>query len=257
MDESISKIASKFKVNFLVAGVQKAGTTALFEYLKGHAELSMATPKETHFFDDERYFENKEIDYKRYHTFFNDCHNINKLFGEATPIYTYWYDAPKRIWNYNPSIKIIVVLRNPIERAFSHWNMERDRNFDLLDFHTAIRNEANRCREALPLQHRVFSYIDRGFYTEQLRRIWHYFPKDQTLILKHEDLKDDLDRTLLQVSNFLKISKFKKTEFKNIHSRAYKSSLDTADHLYLRNIFIHDINELESLLGWDCSDWLQ
>ncbi|MGB7755383.1 MAG: hypothetical protein WBL23_04905, partial [Salinisphaera sp.] len=97
------------------------------------------------------------------------------VFGEATPIYMYWHDAPRRMWEYNPNMKLIVVLRNPIDRAFSHWNMEKSRNAESLSFWDAIQNEEPRCKEALPYQHRTYSYVDRGFYLEQLRRLWRYF----------------------------------------------------------------------------------
>jgi len=89
----------------------------------------------------------------------------------------YWQNAPKRIWQYNPEMKIIIILRNPIERAFSHWNMERSRNAEHLSFWDAINTEKLRCQETLPLQNRVYSYIDRGFYIKQLENIWRYFPK--------------------------------------------------------------------------------
>ena len=65
----------------------------------------------------------------------------------------YWHNAPRRIWQYNPDIKLIVILRNPIERAYSHWNMERSRNAEKLSFFDAIQSERDRCQEALSYQH--------------------------------------------------------------------------------------------------------
>ena len=72
-------------------------------------------------------------------------------------------------------MRLIVILRNPIERAYSHWAMEHRRGNDPLPFNLALEQEDARCREALPLQHRVFSYVDRGFYSAQLRRLWRFF----------------------------------------------------------------------------------
>jgi len=168
----------------------------------------------------------------------------------------YWYDSPKRIWQYNPQMKFIIILRNPIERAFSHWNMETGRGAESLSFSEAIRTEVERCRAALPLQHRVFSYIDRGFYTEQLRRIWHYFPREQTLVIKNEELRNDLQQTLGKISSFLGVSEFEGVAHKDVHSRPYKSSMNADDHAYLTRIFYDEIKTLEGALGWDCSDWL-
>jgi hypothetical protein len=84
------------KVDFIIVGAQKSGTSALEEYLRGHREIEMAKIKEVHFFDNENNFVS-EVDYSKYHVSFDD-HSIRLIKGEATPIYMYWYEAPKRIW---------------------------------------------------------------------------------------------------------------------------------------------------------------
>ncbi len=245
------------KVGFVVAGTQKGGTSALDKYLRKNQDILMATDKEVHFFDDESNFsKGKNVNYSTYHSNFKGV-TQETLLGEATPIYMYWYDAPGRIWDYNPQMKFIIILRNPIERAYSHWNMERDRDAENLTFLEAINSEEHRCREALPLQHRLYSYVDRGFYTEQLKRIWHFFPKEQTLILKNQDLKYQLDKTLAEIAKFLNVSNFQNIQHKEIHSRPYVSKMTPDEHHQLRDIFLYEIKELEQLLNWDCSDWLQ
>ena len=88
-------------------------------------------------------------------------------------------------------MRLIVMLRNPIERAYSHWAMEHRRGNDPLPFASALEQEEARCRGALPLQHRVFSYVDRGFYSAQLRRLWRFFGRDQVLVLRQEELRLD------------------------------------------------------------------
>jgi hypothetical protein len=109
------------------------------------------------------------------------------------------------MWEYNPDLKLIVILRNPITRAYSHWNMQRSRNVEPLPFWEAIQKERDRCREALPYQHRLYSYVDRGFYSEQLRRLWTYFPKEQVLVLRTEDLRNSPLEFLEEVCGFLGI----------------------------------------------------
>lgn len=242
------------KLDFIVVGAQKSGTTALDKYLRAHSDIEMATEKEIHFFDKEEYFLGKNIlSYDKYHDFFTPIKS--KVRGECTPIYMYWEPSIKRIYEYNSEIKIIAVLRNPIERAFSHWNMERDRKADPLSFSMAIRQERIRCREALPLQHRVFSYIDRGFYSEQIRRIWRYFPKEQTLFIKHEDLRNAPHKVLNDISIFLGISEFNNIENIEVHSRPYVSKISNEDHRYLSELYTHEIQSIESMLNWDCSEW--
>lgn len=242
----------KDKINFLIVGSQKSGTSALDKYLREHSDIEMGIRKELHFFDNEEYFKG-DVDYDIYHKFFTS--NTSKIRGESTPIYMYWNPSIGRIFEYNPNIKIIAILRNPITRAFSHWNMERDRNADHVSFPIAIRTENDRCRSALPLQHRVYSYTDRGFYSEQIRRIWRYFPKEQTLFIKQDHLKKNPQEVLSQISRFLNISSFHSIEQKDVHSRPYINQLSNEDYLFLSNLYFHEIKTLERMLKWDCSDW--
>ncbi|MFT5239381.1 MAG: hypothetical protein ACI9X0_000341 [Kiritimatiellia bacterium] len=242
-------------VDFLICGTQKGGTTALDAYLREHPQICMADKKELHFFDKESNFIEGKPDYSKYHSWFGP-QKAHKLMGESTPIYLYWKDAPKRIWDYNPDIKLIVLLRNPIERAYSHWSMMRSKNKDDASFLSAIENEKVRCREALPRQHRVYSYIDRGFYLVQLRRLWQHFPTDQTLILKNEYLKEHPINAIRDVCDFLGADQLQSIEAKNVHSRSYKSKMNEKERAYLRSVFEDEIRDLERVLDWDCSDWL-
>ena len=243
-------------VDFIICGAQKSGTTALDSYLREHPDICMAENKEVHFFDNESFFESSKPDYKKYHSSFRPNLSQHDLVGEATPIYMYWKDAAKRIWEYNPNMKLIVLLRNPIERAYSHWNMERSRNAENLSFIDAIRSERKRCREALPLQHRVYSYIDRGYYLEQLRRLWHYFSKNNVLILKSDYLRNRPEETLKEVCKFLDVNNFESVDAKDVHSRQYLSKMSDKEKKYLKYVFEYEIKGIERELGWDCSDWL-
>lgn len=243
------------KVNFIICGTQKGGTSALDMYLRSHPEICMANKKEVHFFDNEAAFRADSPDYTSYHSFFT-LELQHKVVGEATPIYMYWRDAPRRIWQYNSDMKIIVLLRNPIDRAYSHWNMERQRNAETASFWESIRNEEERCREALPYQHRVYSYIDRGFYLEQLRRLWAYFPKKQVLVLRNEELQNNPNETLQKVFAFLGVSLLPLMNTVNIQNFPRTSSMSKAERNYLRSVFEHEIRALERVLGWDCSNWL-
>lgn len=252
-------------VDFIICGTQKGGTTALDAYLREHPNICMANlkgdpngggAKEVHFFDRESNFIGNKPSYSSYHHCFSP-EKSHQFIGEATPIYMYWYNVPRRIWEYNPNIKLIVLLRNPIDRAYSHWNMERSRNKENLSFWDAIQNEQERCREALPFQHRVYSYVDRGFYLEQLRRLWLYFPKNQILILKHEYLKHQPEQALRDVCEFLGVDLFSNIKVKNVHSRPYQSTkMSQKERAYLKSIFEYEIRSIERVLGWDCNDWL-
>lgn len=243
------------KVDFIIAGTQKGGTTALDEYLRSHPEICMADQKEVHYFDVDENFIKTNIDYSEYHSnFFPNA--SQKIIGESTPIYMYWKAAPERIYNYNPNIKIILVLRNPIDRAYSHWNMECQKKRDTLSFWDAITTESERCSADFPKQHRYFSYVDRGFYSVQIERLWQYFPKQNMLILKNEDIRYEADKTLKMVCEFLGVSSFNIGKEKDVHSRKYKEKMSIKERQYLANIYSEEIKYLEKILGWDLSEWM-
>jgi hypothetical protein len=176
----------RVKVNFLGVGAQKVGTSALDAYLRTHPGVCLAKVKEVHLFDDDQNFFKRALGgYADYHQHFAPT-SAAQLVGEITPAYMYWNDAPRRIWEYDPAMKLIAVLRNPITHAYSQWNMERDRGVDPMPFWDALQAERARLRAALPYQDRRFSYVDRGFYTGQLRRLWLFFPPDQVPVLRKE-----------------------------------------------------------------------
>jgi len=192
------------KVDFLIAGVQKGGTSSLDAYLRQHPQIRMADSKEVHFFDEEAHFATGAPDYEVYHRNFG-VKDSALIYGEATPIYFYWSDSMRRIWEYNRNIKIIVLLRNPVERAWSHWRMETNRGADSVPFAFAIRHETERTRVALPLQHRVYSYLDRGFYSEQIRRVRRVFDPTALLFIKSEEFFSAPSSIVERVLQFLKI----------------------------------------------------
>lgn len=248
-------LASLTKVAFVIAGTQKGGTTALASYLYEHPAIGMPAVKEVHFFDTEENFAGVDVDYARYHANFKPAVR-GRLLGDATPIYMYWEPAQQRIQRYNPAMKLVMLLRNPITRAYSHWNMERARGRDPLPFEEAIRTEAERCREALPLQHRQFSYVDRGRYSSQLERIWRFFPARQTLVLKSEELLLRPQDALARVTDFLGVSRFPPVQARSVHARPYEAPMSSEARNYLREGFASEIRRLERTFGWDCATWL-
>lgn len=243
-------------VQFLIAGAQKGGTTALAAYLRQHPHLFIPASKELHFFDDELLnWRQPEKLFPHYHAKFKDA-SPAALWGEATPIYAYWWPAISRIWAYNPAMRIILCLRNPVERAYSHWAMEAGRHFDKMSFSDAIASEEERCRTVLPQQHRVFSYISRGFYSEQLRRMWSFFPRQQTLLLRQEQLLEEPLVTLKAVHEFLGVEPLDPPELLQANCGRYQCPMDAAVRGQLQRLFRPEIDQLQQLLGWDLRHWL-
>ena len=242
-------------IDFVIAGAQKAGTSVLDLYLREHPGIAMAvTRKELHFFDNEEHFRTEPVDYAAYHANFAP-RLPGQLRGEATPIYMYWDPAPARMARYNPALKIIVILRNPITRAYSHWNMQRQRGRETLPFLEALRAEPERARAAQPLQIRKQSYVDRGYYARQLRRLWRHFPVDQTLILRSEELQMERDATFKRIAAFLRLGAFPHIASKPVIGQPYERPISPHEWRHLDGIYAAEIRELERLLAWDCSPW--
>jgi len=238
-------------VNFVIGGTQKGGTSALDSFLRQHPQVCMPeTKKELHFFDRAE----EDRNYKKYHANFQR-NPEHRVLGEASPIYMYWNTAPYRIWSYNPQMKWILVLRNPVERAFSAWNMEVSRGAEQLSFKDAIEHGAERCREALPLQHRVYSYIDRGFYASQVRRLFDIFGKANCLVLLNEELRAEHGKTLRRVFEFLEVDSSATPPTANVFEHEYDDKIDQELRSRLIDTFYFDIKELERMLQRDLSAW--
>jgi hypothetical protein len=244
-------------INFLIVGAQKAGTTALSNYLGQHPNLYIPPCKEVHFFDDENQaWGNKQSIQLKYHEIYSSLiSQPDVLCGDATPIYSYWVPAMQRIWSYNPTMKLIFCLRNPIDRAYSHWAMEVKRGWDNLSFEEAIEQEEERCREALPKQHRVYSYVSRGFYSEQIRRIWRFFPKHQTLIFRQEQLGENPAQILKKAHQFLGVEHQYSESVGYANTGTYTKTMNPDTRAKLQAIFDPEISQLEQMLGWNLSHW--
>jgi Sulfotransferase domain len=249
------------KLDFIIAGTQKSGTSALHYHLDQHPNITMAHSEEAHmidhphrhFFDDENRFSRK-VDYDFLHRGIK-FKRQSLITGSCTPIYTYWRPAMGRIRNYHPQIKLIVLLRNPIDRAFSHWNMYRERNQESLGFLEAVKEEKNRIKEALPLQPRKCSYVDRGFYSEQLERVFRFFPRKQVHVIKFDDFRNKPREILAAVFDFLGVAQLETVANKQQNLIPYDRRITPAERRHLYEIYQSDISKLEALLNWDCSAW--
>ena len=136
------------KVGIFIVGAPKAGTTSLYNYLNEHPEIVMSMKKETDYFSNESiekqgmYYEKKRImTLARYHSFFPVSEN--KIYGEASVSYLFYKDVPKKIKDYNDNGKIIVMLRNPVDRAFSHYLMDYRLGLSSNSFDQIIEKKLN------------------------------------------------------------------------------------------------------------------
>ena len=259
------------KLDFIVAGAQKSGTTALHYFLKKHPQIALPDRQELHFFDDEEIFSHQPVDYELLHRHFrkrpvrflpvrsasrtDSSRGEPGLAGEVTPSYLYWEPALERIWNYNPEIKLLILLRNPIDRAFAHWNMQRFKNREPLGFLGALKEEPRRTAQPLTIESRRFAYVDRGFYSGQLERVFKFFPRKQVEIVKFENFRDRKQETLGEIFEFLGVKPLRRVRDKDRNVVPYERAMRKEEREYLSGVFAAEIPKLEQVLGWDLADW--
>lgn len=238
----------------MVVGTQKGGTTAAAEFLAQHPQVCFSQPKELHFFSDDGFYP----DFDRYHRHFGDAAG-RRAVGEATPLYMFLASALQRIHDYNPGMRLVYLLRNPIERAYSHFQMNVRLGLERLPFGECIRTEPLRIMAAHDgdaassmVNH---SYVSRGLYYEQLKFAFGLFPREQLLILRSEDLEHRHDETVRRIFGFLGLDESVRVPAKRVHAQSYDTPMSAADRDFLVRRFAPDMAKVEQLLDWDLSGW--
>ena len=237
-------------VDFIVAGVQKAGTTAIHDFLAQHPHIALLRDQALHFFDKKENFSG-EPDYRILHGNFDPGWRW-RIAGEVTADYLYYPNAVERIANYNPKMKIIISLRNPTERAFSQWNMRREKNQEPLDFISALKRDQE---IGLSKNPRGNAYIARSLYSPQLDKVFKLFPRDQVLVVKYENFRADPSSIVNRMFDFLGLHRKSRLKNKQRNVGSYSQKLTSEEREHASTIFDEDIAKIEKLVGWDCSDW--
>ena len=195
--------------DFLIIGAQKSGTTFLYDLLGGHPNVEPAAVKEVQYFTSN--FERGEGWYRAH--FPSRLGEQGSITGEASPYYLFHPHAPARAARLVPEARLVVVLRDPVDRAYSHYHHIFRRGREPLGFDTAVRMEPFRLRGETEkmrederyhsLNHQWFSYLSRGVYVDQLSAWLQHFDRDRMLILKSGDLFADTPKTMKSVLSFL------------------------------------------------------
>lgn len=198
------------RIGFLVGGVQKAGTSALARYLAAHPRLRLPAAKEAHVFDATDFDDGwtpAQVDL-RYASLFDGAPVDRALLGDATPFYLVHPRVVARIARYNPNMRWIVLLRDPAERALSHFHMERQRGTERWPLWPALLLERWRLlghrqdlRRSSPL--RRHGYRLRGDYARQLDALYAHFPPAHVLLLRSERLREQPAACVQEACAFL------------------------------------------------------
>ena len=247
--------------DFMVIGGQKCGTTSLHRYIKLHPNIIPTYKKDSSFFD-ANYFRG----FSWYRAFFPLQSKMEELqsegeryiTGEVTTSYIHHPATPQRIFDSVPKVKFIALLREPVQRAYSHYQHMVRTGRETLSFKDAIAQEDERLYNAEERilagdddalkAFRNYSYKSRGRYAEQLSRWFTLFPREQFLILKSEELFQNPEKVTRQVYEFLKLSMWKLDNYKNVNPGGYPSA-ETETLNYLTEYFRPYNAQLAELLG--------
>jgi hypothetical protein len=250
--------------DFIIIGAQKCGTTSLYHYLSAHPAVAPAARKEVHYFD--WAFKQGTRWYRAhfatipYRLAFELLTGRRLVVGEASPFYLLHPDVPKRVRALLPDIKLIALLRDPVERAYSHYNQRVRRGKEPLPFSEAVVREADRIAgELVRLQrdetyasriHRYPSYLARGIYADQLAKWLRVFPREQLLILTSEDFFSDTPRVFSQVLEFIGLPSWAPPQFDAFNPGTY-SDMEPSMKRWLVEYFAPHNERLYQLVGRD------
>lgn len=240
------------KPDFLVLGAQKAGTTTLYDLLMRHPDTQSARTKEISYFD--RFYSYGDAWYR------SNFPKGSALTGEATPCYLYVDAARARIAQDLPqSTRFIVILRNPVDRAISHYFHERRLGYETLDLEGAFAAEPTRINAEAsqllgrPYENRSkgqsFSYINRGLYARQLEAWFSAFPRKNFYVETSDRFFADPDAVMEEVFSHLGLSPVQLPPTRPRNVGVYAGKVPDRVYDQLRSRFAEPNAELAKLLG--------
>jgi hypothetical protein len=249
--------------DFIICGAQQSGTSFLYQTLARHRQVARAARKEIHYFD---YNYASGPDWYRSHFPTVGAQRLaaclcrgRRITGEASPYYLFYPHAARRAHQLVPAVRLIILLRNPVDRAYLHYRHEVARGREMLPFDQAIDQEPERLAGELEqilenadyasANHRHFSYVSRGIYVDQISRWLDEFDRGQLLVLQTEEMLTNLAVTLDRICHFLGIAPFKRPPRPDRVPRRRDIPIDVPWRRRLHELFRPHNQRLADLLG--------
>ncbi len=252
----------RLRPTFLVIGAQKAGTTSLHEYLVEHPAVLCAATKEVQYFN--QLYDGREGWYRSQFPLAARSWAVRRrlgvrpAIGEATAAYIFHPRVPERVHAFDPRMKLIAVLRDPVDRAYSHYQMELRWGRESGSFEEALAREEAELPPELELIRRdptyvspnglARSYVARGCYAEQIERWLRFFPREQLLVLTSEELLGDPAEVMSRIAGFLGIPEWRAESYPLRGVREYPPIPPTTRERLAHTFEPHN-RRLEELLG--------
>jgi hypothetical protein len=246
----------KRTVDFIIIGAQKAGTTALSLNISKHPDIIINNNKnptisEVHYFD---------LNWKKgiewYRKELKYYSKENKLIGEKTPDLIYLPNIFPLIQSVNPCVKLIIILRNPVLRAYSHWKMNIKNNLEDLSFNKAIEYELKYLKDQNRTFHSIGKhYLNKGYYYKQIKELIKWFPLQNILVLISENVKENMNNEYNKVYNFLNLKELKNSKYELEYISDDTTEINQNIYNELIKLFKNDISKLEKLFNIK-TNWL-
>ncbi|MEG4806398.1 tetratricopeptide repeat protein [Microcoleus sp. F8-D3] len=232
--------------NFIIIGSQRCGTTSLYTYLAQHPQILTPIKKEMDFFS---WHFDRGIDWYLAH-FPPMPQGEQFVTGEASPSYFDCREAPERLYSLFPAAKLIVLLRNPVDRAISQFYRLTDLNWEARSLDRVISDEIERLSQnpEYIIGEEPGNYLARGRYIEFIKNWRAFFPQEQLLVLKSEDFYAGAATTLKQVLEFLDLPEYQLSEYQNANPGSYQRVNESVRDR-LSDYFRPYNQELEEYLG--------
>lgn len=271
---ALDDLKRRFLPSIFIVGAAKAATGTIYEYLNYLPDVCMSDPKEPYFF---------EYEYALGLQHFRDTYFKHwmgeRITGEARHRNLYLPYVAERIHEFNPDAKIIISLRNPVDRAYSHWWHRYSRDLETLDFREAImidydRIQRNRDLDVKAIQEAYYAsaevtngrgpyrtYLDSGYYYEQIQRYKQFFPDNQIKIVFFSDLKKDTYSFIKSIEQFIGFDYYTDDNFPTFHrSKALESEkkqppMDPEVRQWLVDHYRDHNAKLSQIIDRDLSDW--
>ena len=263
-DVGTTTSAMRILPSFLVAGTQRSGSSSLYEYLVNHPAVGRSIIEEVHYFD---WNYTKGMRWYRGHfptsakaAYLKIRSGVPAITGEATPYYIFHPLAPQRIANDLPGVRLLVTLRDPVDRAYSHYSHEVAIGLEPLSFDEALAQEELRLEGEVEkivkeptyrgFNHQHFSYFSRGVYADQLEHLYSLFPRERVFVVTSDELSKDPASAYARALTFLGLPPHTLASFPR-HSAGSYTPMEPTTRERLSARYAEPNERLYRLLGVD------